>query len=79
MVVGAGLSGAALKELFDDYTASHHREDFEAALKAGAALLWVRCPDPETELAATRILEQAGGAHVHVHGRAARGDERSSS
>jgi len=59
-LVGAGLGGAALKELFDDYTASHHSEEFEAALKAGAALLWVRCPDPDSELAATRILEGAG-------------------
>jgi hypothetical protein len=73
-LVGAGLSGAALKELFDDYTASHHSEDFEAALKAGAALLWVRCPDSESELAATRILEEAGGGHVHVHGRSAGSD-----
>jgi hypothetical protein len=78
-LVGAGLGGAALKELFDDYTASHHSEEFEAALKAGAALLWVRCPDPDSELAATRILEGAGGAHVHVHGRAPRSDGPGSS
>ena len=77
-LVGAGLGGAALKELFDDYTASHHSEDFEAALKGGAALLWVRCPDPDSELAATRILEEAGGRNVHVHGRAPRAEERSS-
>src|SRR5215472_480811 len=77
-LVGAGLGGAALKALFDDYTASHHSEDFEAALKAGAALLWVRCPDPDSELAATRILEGAGGAHVHVHGRSARPEKRGS-
>ena len=78
-LVGAGLGGAALKELFDDYTASHHSEEFEAALKAGAALLWVRCPDPDSELAATRILEGAGGAHLHVHGRAPRSDGPGSS
>jgi hypothetical protein len=78
-LVGAGLGGAALKELFDDYTASHHSEDFAAALKAGAALLWVRCRDPDSELAATRILEKAGGANVHVHGRSPRGEDRSSS
>ena len=78
-LVGAGLGGAALKELFDDYTASHHSDEFEAALKAGAALLWVRCPDPDSELAATRILEGAGGAHVHVHGRAPRSDGPDSS
>jgi len=68
-LVGAGLGGAALKELFDDYTAPRHAEDFEAALHAGAALLWVRCEDSERELRATRILEEAGGRHVHVHGR----------
>ena len=78
-LVGAGLGGAALKELFDDYTAARHSEDFAVALKAGAALLWVRCPDPDSELAATRILEGAGGAHVHVHGRAPRSDGPDSS
>ena len=71
-LVGAGLGGAALKELFDDYTAARHSEDFTTALKAGAALLWVRCPDSDSELAATRILEKAGGRHVHVHGRSQR-------
>ncbi len=70
-LVGAGLGGAALKELFDDYTAAPHRDAFEAALKAGAALLWVRCADPEIELRALRILEESGGRHVHVHGRPA--------
>jgi hypothetical protein len=77
-LVGAGLGGAALKELFDDYTAPRHAEEFEAALRAGAALLWVRCEDPERELTATRILDQAGGRHVHVHGRPPRGNERRS-
>src|SRR6266849_5216676 len=68
-LVGAGLGGAALKELFDDYTAAHHRMNFEAALQAGAVLLWVRCDDPELELRAARILEESGGRHVHIHGR----------
>jgi hypothetical protein len=68
-LVGAGLGGAALKELFDDYTAAPHRAEFAAALEAGAALLWVRCADPELELRALRLLEEAGGRHVHVHGR----------
>ena len=68
-LVGAGLGGAALKELFDRYTAPPHAEDFAAALKAGAALLWVRCEDAERELRALRLLEEAGGQHVHIHGR----------
>ena len=68
--------GAALKELFDDYAAAPHREDFAVALKAGAALLWVRCNDPDIELRALRILEEAGGKHVHIHGRSPRPEER---
>ena len=72
-LVGAGLGGAALKELFDDYAAAPHREEFAAALTAGAALLWVRCADPDIELRALRILEESGGRHVHIHGRPARG------
>jgi hypothetical protein len=70
-LVGAGLGGAALKEFFDRWTAAHHSADFEAALRAGAVLLWCRCEDEERELRATRILAEAGGRHVHVHGRPA--------
>jgi hypothetical protein len=70
-LVGAGLGGAALKELLDDWAAAPHRADFEAALKAGAALLWVRCDDPERETRATRILDESGGRFVHIHGRPA--------
>lgn len=73
-LVGAGLGGAALKELIDDYTAPPHREEFEAALNADAALLWVRCANSEIELRALRVLEEAGGRHVHVHGRPERSD-----
>ena len=67
-VVGAGLGGAALKELFDDYTASRHSDDFAAALKEGAALLWVRCEDPDSELAATRAswAERLGRVEVRL-------------
>ena len=36
-LVGAGLGGAALKEILDRYTAGHHSEEFAAALQAGAA------------------------------------------
>jgi hypothetical protein len=69
-LVGAGLGGAALKEVLDRYT-SGHSEEFAAALEAGAVLLWARCEDAERELSATRILEEAGGRNVHVHGRSA--------
>jgi len=68
-LVGAGLGGAALKELFDDYAAAPHREEFAAVLAEGAALLWVRCADSDLELRALRILEESGGRHAHIHGR----------
>lgn len=71
-LVGAGLGGAALKELFDDYTAPRQADDFRAALRAGAALLWVRCEDAAREMLASRILEEAGGRHIHLHGHARR-------
>src|SRR5260370_4206311 len=77
-LVGAGLGGAALKELFDDYTAPRHAEEFEAALHAGAALLWGRCEDSERELTAPRLLEEAGGRKVHLHGRPTRAGARGS-
>ena len=69
-VVGAGLGGAALKELLDGYFAPRHHEEFVAALAAGALLLWVRVDDPELEIAAVRILEKNGGRHAHIHARA---------
>lgn len=68
-LVGAGLGGAALKELFDRYTAPRHAEDFAAALAAGAALLWARCEDGERETTALRIMSEAGGRNVHMHSR----------
>jgi hypothetical protein len=74
-LVAAGLGTAAVKQLFDDYTAPPHRDDFHAALKTGNVLLWVRCEDPERELTATRILDEAGGRHVHIHGRRASAGE----
>jgi hypothetical protein len=73
-LLGAGLGGAALKELFDDYTAAPHREKFEAALAAGAALLWVRCADPARQSQALRILEESGGRDAHLHARPAPGE-----
>jgi hypothetical protein len=74
-LVAAGLGGAALKEIFDDYTAPPHRDEFAAALNAGAVLLWVRCADSDLEARALRILEESGGRHVHIHGRPERSEE----
>lgn len=68
-LVGAGLGGVALKEIIDRYTGPNHADDFAAALAAGAALLWVRCENAERERRALRLLEEAGGRHVHIYTR----------
>lgn len=68
-VVGAGLGGAAVKELLDGYFAPSHKDEFIAALEAGALLLWVRVGDPEMEQVALRILAEAGGRNAHMHAR----------
>jgi hypothetical protein len=69
-VVGAGLGGAAIKELLDGYFAPSHKDEFVAALEAGALLLWVRVDDPAMEQVALRILAQSGGRNPHMHARA---------
>src|SRR3954452_21943029 len=38
-LVGAGLGGATLKEIFDDYAAPAHRDEFAAAHQPGTVLL----------------------------------------
>ncbi len=56
-LVGAGLGGAAIKEVLDRYTANRHSAAFAAALEAGAVLLWVRVGRPRAR----------GGRHPHPH------------
>ena len=69
-LVGAGLGGAAVKELLDYITANRHSAEFAAALKAGAVLLWVRLEAPPREAEALKLLTEAGGRHAHLHERA---------
>jgi hypothetical protein len=69
-VVGAGLGGAAIKEVLDYYAANRHSAEFAAALAAGAVLLWVRIDDPARAATALRLLEEAGGRGAHSHERA---------
>ena len=73
-LVGAGLGGAAIKEVLDRYTANRHSAEFAAALEAGAVLLWVRVADPALEAPAARLLEEAGGRNVHIHARPEHGE-----
>jgi hypothetical protein len=66
-LVGAGLGGAALKEILDRYTANRHSSAFAAALKAGEVLLWVRAADAARGTDAVRLLAEAGGRNAHLH------------
>lgn len=75
-LVGAGLGGAALKEILDRYIANRHSADFAAALKAGEVLLWVRVADPGRGEAAVRLLAAAGGRNSHLHQRAEKASQR---
>jgi hypothetical protein len=75
-LVGAGLGGAAIKEILDQYAANRHSSEFAAALKAGAVLLWVRVDDPALEAPAVRLLTEAGGRHAHIHARQVKPTEK---
>jgi hypothetical protein len=70
-LVGAGLSGVALKDVLDRITANRHSATFAAALEAGAVLLWARTGDKAREATALRLLQEAGGRHAHIHARPA--------
>ena len=66
-LVGAGLSGMALNEVMQRYTANRHSAEFAKALAEGAVLLWVRVDTPEREATALGILEKSSGRNAHTH------------
>ncbi len=70
-IIGAAVSGVAIKEVLEEVTAKPHTEDFARSLEAGSVILWVRAADIERETAAAAILEQHGGSNIHVYERPA--------
>lgn len=66
-LVAAAVSGAAVKEVLDEVTATPHREAYVRALAAGSVILWVRIEDAATERKAIDILKDCGGLNVHAH------------
>ncbi len=68
-IIGAAVSGVALKEVLDEVTSAPDTEDFARSLEAGSVILWVRVDGDEREGTATRILKGHGGRNVHVHRR----------
>jgi len=68
-LVTVGLGGMALRELIERFVANRHSADYEAALKAGGVLLWVRIGDSAQERKALDILGDSGGRDAHIHHR----------
>ncbi len=66
-IVAAAVGGIAAKELLDEVTSSPNTEDFARSLEAGSVILWVRVSDAARMGAARAILEENGGANVHIH------------
>ncbi len=68
-VVGAGLTGYALREVLDEVRATPHTEAFARAAENGAILLWARAEAPEAQDKALAILARSGAQGVHTHER----------
>ena len=66
-IIGAAVSGIAVKEVLDEVTARPHTEEFERSLAAGGLILWVRAESDELQRTAIDVLSQHGAANVHVH------------
>ncbi len=69
-LLAAGVTGAALKEAFDEIKATPHTEAFAKAVENGALLLWVRAEDEALQTTAKGVLTRHGAADVHLHQRA---------
>jgi hypothetical protein len=65
-LIGAGVGGAAVKELLDEVTALPDAEGFSRALAAGSIILWVAVADEHAEAKAMSTLLAEGAANVHV-------------
>ncbi|MBF0166325.1 MAG: hypothetical protein HQL45_01740 [Alphaproteobacteria bacterium] len=65
-VVAAGVGAAALKEFFDDVTATPNSREFERALEAGSVILWVSVQDDLREGRARAILEGQQVTNLHL-------------
>ncbi len=66
-LIGAAVGGVAIKELLDQATSTPHTEDFARSLEAGSVILWVRAEGEKRQSKAISILDDAGGANVHIH------------
>lgn len=75
VAVAGGLVGSGLGLLGATAISSHYRDSIRRQLANGGILLWVRTDTAERERKALRILDGAGGEHVHLHTVSIRWDE----
>lgn len=66
-VAAGGVPGAAVGTLLARRVHARHREYYAEQIAHGGMLVWVRCPDPETERRAIAIMSAHSGRDVHVH------------
>lgn len=64
-LIGATLSGVALKDVLDELAARPHTEQFARSLAAGSVILWVRAEGEARWTTAKSILAAEGGSNVH--------------
>ncbi|SMF74153.1 hypothetical protein SAMN06265365_1313 [Tistlia consotensis] len=65
-VIAAGMSGLALRELFDQSEAGPHVDAFDRALEHGAVLLWAYAPTAERQAEARAAMAAHGGKDIEV-------------
>ena len=67
VAVAGGLAGGGLGLLGAAAISGRHRETIDRQVSTGGILLWVRTENADRERQAMRILDAAGGKHVHLH------------
>ena len=65
-LVAAGVGSVALKEVLDEVAAIPDSGDFVRALAAGSVVLWVSTDNPAEEAKARALMDDAGGANIHI-------------
>jgi hypothetical protein len=64
-LIGAAVTGVAVKDVLDKVTAEPHTADFARALDAGGVILWARANDSAQEAVAREILRGSHAGNVH--------------
>lgn len=64
----ADLTDRTVEKILSGYVDDNYRERFEANVRDGGLICWVRASDDAAAIEAARVLAGAGGSHVHETG-----------